>query len=103
MLEDVDPVRVIVQRRILHAGVIRLLAEADRGHDLTQRERIALGMLAQTEGLSSEQPSKALDLRDDEALRSWVSRLVEIGLVERSGRTRGTSYFVVPSLLRDRR
>lgn len=101
VLEDVDSVRVIVQRRILHAGVIRLLAEADRRHDLTQRERIALGMLAQTEGLSSEQPSKALDLRDDEALRSWVSRLVEIGLVERSGRTRGTSYFVVPSLLRD--
>ena len=41
--EDVDLVRVVVRRRIVHPGVIRLLTEADQRHDLTQRERIALG------------------------------------------------------------
>jgi len=53
VVEDTDLVRVIVRRRILHPGVIRLLAEAGRRHHLTQRVRIALGTLVQTEGLSS--------------------------------------------------
>ena len=99
--EDVDLVRVVVQRRIVHPGVLRLLTEVDRRHDLTQRERIALGTLAQTEGMSAEELSSALELRDDDALRSWVSRLEELGLVERSGRARGTRYFVAPPLLRE--
>ena len=99
--EDVDLVRVVVQRRIVHPGVLRLLTEVDRRHDLTQRERIALGTLAQTEGMSGEELSSALELRDDDALRSWVSRLEELGLVERSGQARGTRYFVAPPLLRE--
>lgn len=98
--EDVDLVRVVVRRRIVHPGVIRLLTEADRRYDLNQRERIALGTLAQSEGLSAEGLALALDLRGDEALRPWVSRLVDFGLVEQSGRTRGTHYFVIPPLLR---
>ena len=56
--EDVDSVRIIVQRRIMHPGVIRLLTEADQQFELTQRERIALGVLAQTDGLSAEELSK---------------------------------------------
>ena len=101
VIEDVDLVRVVVQRRIVHPGVISLLTEADRRHDLTQRERIALGTLAQTEGMSAGELSDALELRDDDALRSWVLRLVQLGLVERSGQARGTRYFVVPPLLRE--
>ena len=46
--EGTDSVHVVVQRRVLHPGVIRLIADADQRHQLSQRERIALGMLAQT-------------------------------------------------------
>ena len=97
--EDVDSVRVVVHRRILHPGVIRLLSEVDQRHQLTQRERIALGILAQSEGLSAEALSNTLDRHDDEALRPWVSRLVDFGIIMQSGRARGTLYFVAPSLL----
>jgi len=98
--EDEDSVRVVVHRRILHPGVIRLLAEVDQQHQLTQRERIALGILAQSEGLSAEALSNTLDRHDDEALRPWVSRLVDLGIIMQSGRAQGTLYFVAPSLLR---
>ncbi len=37
---------VVVPRRILHPGVIGFLAEADRKFALSQREKIALGLLA---------------------------------------------------------
>ena len=99
--EDIDSVRVVVQRRIVHPGVIRLLAEATDHHQLNQRERIALGILSQTEGLSAQELAAELELRGDDALRPWISRLLAVGLIQQRGRTRGTHYFVTPPLLRE--
>jgi len=42
-----------------------------------------------------------LELTDTTSLHSWIARLVELGLVEQTGRTRATRYFVPPALLRD--
>lgn len=67
---------------------------------LTQRERIALGLLGQSEGLLAVDLLKALEVEDPDALRLWISRLIGFGLVTQSGRTRSTRYFVPPDLLR---
>jgi len=99
--EDVDSVRIVVRRQIVNPGVIHLLTEATDRYQLSQRERIALGILAQTEELSATELTDALDLRGDDVLRPWISRLVEIGLVHQRGRTRGTRYSVAPPLLRE--
>jgi ATP-dependent DNA helicase RecG len=98
--EGEDSVWVTVPRRVLHPGVVRLLAEADQRYRLTQRERITLGLLAQNEGLSAADLVEGLALSDARELRGWVARLCELGLVEQSGRTRGTRYTVPPALLR---
>ena len=86
--EGADSVHVVVQRRVIHPGVVRLIAEADQRHQLTQRQRIALGLLGQSEGMSAAELADALELPDPVALRPWLSRLLELGLVERTGRTR---------------
>ena len=99
--EGVDSVHVTVPRRVVHPGVIRLIADADQRHQLTQRERIALGMLGQSEGMSAAELAAALELPEPAALRPWIARLVELGLVAQTGRTRATRYFVEPALLRD--
>lgn len=99
--EGTDSVHVIVPRRVIQPGVILLLAEADQRYQLTQRERIALALLAQTEELSAVELAKTLELDDTAALRPWVGRLLEWGLVEQAGRTKGTRYFVRPNLLRE--
>ncbi|MBN1458414.1 MAG: putative DNA binding domain-containing protein [Armatimonadetes bacterium] len=99
--EGVDSVHVVVPRRVVHPGVIRLIADADQRHQLTQRERIALGLLGQSEGMSAAELLIALELPDTSALRPWTSRLVELGLVHTVGRTRATRYFVEPALLRN--
>lgn len=80
--------------------MIRLLADADGRYQLTQRERIALAMLAQTEGLSGPELMRGLELDDPEALSSWIARLIELGLVQQTGRTKRTRYFVSPALVR---
>lgn len=45
--EGEDSVKVIIERRILRPELIQLLEDADRRFQLTQRERITLGLLAQ--------------------------------------------------------
>jgi len=99
--EGTDSVHVTVPRRVVHPGVIRLIAEADQRHQLSQRERIALGLLGQSEGLSAAEMAGALELAEPAALRPWTARLVELGLVCTTGRTRATRYFVEPALLRE--
>ena len=98
--EGTDSVHVEIARRVIHPGVIRLVAEADQKFHLTQRERIALGMLAQTEGLSAVELAERLELSDPAALRGWIDRLIDLALVAQAGRTRATRYFVPPELLR---
>jgi DNA-binding MarR family transcriptional regulator len=99
--EGTDSVHVTVPRRVVQPGVIRLLADADQRYQLTQRERIVFALLAQTEGLSAVELAERLELDDPAALRPWLGRLLEWGLVEQTGRTKATRYFVPPALLRE--
>ena len=98
--EGTDSVHVVVPRRVIQPAVIRLLADANERYQLTQRERIVLGLLAQTEGLSANELAEQLELADPSVLRSWFGRLIDIGLVQQVGRTKATRYFVQPELLR---
>ena len=99
--EGADSVKITIQRRIAKPAVMRLIEYADERFQLTQRERITLGALAQTEGLTARELAALLETENGEALVPWLGRLLEIGLVQRAGRTKGTRYFVHPATLRD--
>ncbi|MBW6486726.1 MAG: putative DNA binding domain-containing protein [Syntrophobacterales bacterium] len=98
--EGTDRFEVTVRPRIIKPQVIDFLAKADRTFQLTQRERIALGLLAQQEALTARELAGALELASVDALSPWVHRLLDWGLVRSSGRTQATRYFVDPDLLR---
>lgn len=98
--EGPDSVHVVVPRRILHPGVIRFLGEADRKFSLSQREKIALGLLAPTEGLSAVELAERLELNSPPEVGRWLERLINLGLVQQAGRTKATRYFVPPDLLK---
>lgn len=91
----------MVPRRILHPGVIRFLAEADRKFALSQREKIALGFLAPTEGLLAVELADLLELNAPSEAGRWIDRLIHLGLVHAAGRTKATRYFVPPDLLKE--
>lgn len=99
--EGIDSVHVTVPRRVVQPGIIRLLAAVDERYHLKQRERITLALIAQTEGLSAPELADELELSETDELRPWLGRIVTLGLVEQSGRTKATRYFVQPALLRD--
>lgn len=98
--EGADSVHVTVPRRVMRPEVMRLLREANARFQLQQRERIALGVLALTEGLTATEFARRLELPDAEALHPWIDRLLEVGLITPTGRTRAMRYFVPPALLK---
>ena len=99
-MEGPDRFEVTVRRRILKPQVIDFMAKVDQTFQLTQRERIALGLLAQHEALTARELTKALELSSVDALNPWINRLLNWGLIQSSGRTQATRYFVDPDVLR---
>jgi ATP-dependent DNA helicase RecG len=100
LTETHDRVQVTVRRRILAPRVIDFIAKADQTHQLTQRERITLGLLAQQEAMTARELVAALELPTVDALAPWLKRLLDWQLVHSSGRTQAMRYFVAPDLLR---
>jgi ATP-dependent DNA helicase RecG len=100
LIETHDRVQVTVRRRILKPEVIDFIAKADQTYQLTQRERIALGLLAQHDAMTARELATVLELASVEALQSWIKRILEWELIQRAGRTQATRYFVDPGLLR---
>ena len=98
--EGIDWVKVTIQRRIVKPEVMRLMAEADERFQLTQRERITLGALAQTEGMTARELGAVLETDGADELASWLGRLVNSGLIDTNGKTSGMRYFVAPDWLR---
>jgi ATP-dependent DNA helicase RecG len=95
-----DRVQVTVRRRIIKPEVIDFLAKADQTYQLTQRERIALGLLAQQDAMTARELVTALELPSVDSLQPWLKRPLEWQLVRSIGRTQATRYFIDPELLR---
>lgn len=97
--EGVDRVEVVVHRRVIKPVVIDFLARVDQEFQLTQRERIALGILVQHEALAMRELAEILELQDTASVNGWIGRLVRWEVVKQTGATKGTRYFVDPVLL----
>lgn len=98
--EGADWVKVTIAKRIAKPEVMRLISDADSRYNLQQRERIALGVLAQAEAMTARELAGQLEVAETDGLSDWIGRLVDLGVVEASGRTSGKKYFVAPALLR---
>ncbi|MBA3700029.1 MAG: ATP-dependent DNA helicase [Planctomycetes bacterium] len=97
--EGPDRVEVEITRRVMKPEVVALLTKADEALQLTQRERIALGLLALHDGLTLRDLANHLELEDTAAAATWLGRLPDMGVVLTSGRTKGTRYFIAPTTL----
>lgn len=89
-----------VERRILRVELIDFLARLDEQFSLSRRERIALGLVAQHGSLTALEFGRLLQVEEDTRLRSWLGRLIELGIVHRTGQTRATEYLIAPEILR---
>jgi len=101
--EGDDRVSILVYRRIINPNVVRFMEAANQHFQLNIKERISLGLIAQHTSLTALEFSRLLNLsepREPNAVRTWLGRLPESELIKSKGRTRGTTYFVEPALLK---
>jgi ATP-dependent DNA helicase RecG len=98
--EGNDRVVVTVYKRIIDPAILDFIGKADETFLMSQKERIALGLLAQHEALTTIEFCNLLELRQRDELGHWLGRLIKWDLVKTRGRTKGTAYYVEPDLLR---
>lgn len=91
-------VAVTIFSNFINAEQISILDYIDKYFQLTQKEYITLGIIATEKRLLSTQLSIKLQLNQEDKMKSWLGRLVEIGVVVASGVKKATEYMLNPEL-----
>ena len=99
--EGDDSVSVSVYRRIINEEVIKVMQHIDQRYDVKQKQLICLGLIALHESLTASELIKILNLKDADALRSWLRLLIEKDIVvSTDDRSKAKEYRVNPDILR---
>jgi ATP-dependent DNA helicase RecG len=99
-LEEFDRVKVTIRKRIANKHVIHFIEKVNAEFQLRSKEIISLGLIAQHTSLTAIEFSKLLGLTENDDARTWLGRLLDLQLIRAKGKTKGTEYFVEPSVLR---
>lgn len=95
-----DRVVVTVKKNIISKEVVRLMSKVNTDYLLTQKEIIALGLIAQSNSMPTILLSKKLSIRNDDSLKYWIGNLIKEEIILSKGKTKATEYFVNPELLK---
>jgi ATP-dependent DNA helicase RecG len=100
VIEADDRVTVILKKQIVSKDVLKLMDKASQDLQLKQKEVIALGIVAQSQGISTLELSKILNISKPNGLQYWIGRLVDLDVVLTKGKTKGTFYYINPDFIR---
>ncbi len=98
--EPHDGVAVTVYKKVVSPAVLDFIGKADQLFEMSQKEKITLGLLAQYESLTAIELCRILELDRADKLQPWLGRLPKWGLVMTRGRTKGLQYQVNSEVLR---
>lgn len=98
--EGQDRVVVTVRKHIARQEIVDFMVKAHQTFYPTQKELIALGLIAQHQSLTALELIKLLNLRTADELRPWLGRLRDWQLVVTRGQTKATEYSVDREVLR---
>lgn len=98
---DYNSTSVIQYSKILDEEAVLLLDFIARHYQITQREFIVLGIIIRHKKILTTQLTRELQLTDEERLRSYVSRLLELNIIIQRGIKKGAEYLINPKLIFD--
>lgn len=99
VVEGDDFVEVTIYRKILDAENLKLLEFVNQNYPLTQKNRIALGIVATKQKILSTELSRLLQLQEGERMRSYVDSLINQGILITRGQKKGTAFLINPKLV----
>lgn len=94
VIEDDDSVCVKVQRKFINEDLVQFMDKVASFYNLTQREKICVGIVAQNGSISTLDLAKKLAIKREDDLRSWTNGLIRNKLVQITGKTKGSIYSV---------
>ena len=95
-----DRVVATVRKHIARREIVDFMVKVHQTFYPTQKELIALGLIAQHESLTAIELARHLELQNSDELQFWLGRLRKWSLIRTRGHTRATEYFVEPDILR---
>lgn len=98
--ETDERVTVIVKKQFVSKEVVHLMDKAGSEFSLKQKEIISLGLLAQQPSFTATELSDILNQNEETGLRNWLGRLMDLRLVVKTGKGKGTQYAVNPEFFR---
>ncbi|HMS67882.1 MAG TPA: ATP-binding protein [Saprospiraceae bacterium] len=98
--ETDERVIVIVKKQFVSKDVVRLMDKASSEFSLRQKEIISMGLLAQQQSFTATEISSILNQNEEVGLRNWIGRLVDLDLVIKTGKGKGTQYSINPEFIR---
>ena len=102
IIEDsYSEVRVIQSADILEPELLPLLDYVLQNYQLSQKALTAFGIIARKQKILTTDLSNALQLSDEDRLRSYVDLLVKDNLICKRGVKKGTYFIVNPKLLQN--
>ena len=96
-----NTVTVYQSAKITDKEVVRLMDYVDHNYQLSQKNKIAFGIIAREKRISSTDLSKILQLTGEERLRSYTDNLDKMHLIARGGVKKGTYFQINETLLRN--
>lgn len=100
VLEKDERVTVIVKKQFVSKEIVRLMDKASNEFSLKQKEVISLGLLAQQQSYTALEISSILNQNEEVGLRNWLGRLLDLELIIKTGKGKGTQYSVNPEYIR---
>lgn len=96
-----DRVIVTLKKQIISNEVVRLMSNVNDQFNLSQKEIITLGLIAQNGMLTSIKLSNKLCVRNNDSLKYWMGNLLKNEIILSKGKTKATEYYVNPELLKN--
>lgn len=91
--------KVTVYSEIQNPDIITLLDYTQNNYQLSQKNFIAFGAIAQAEKIRSVDLVGFLQLSEEDRLRSYIGNLLKDELILKDGRGKGTFYKINPKLI----
>ncbi len=91
--------KVTLYSEIQNTDILPLLDYTLKYYELTQKGYITFGAIANETKIMATKLSAYLQLSDEERLRNYIEPLLQIGLINKRGTGKGTTYYVNPKLI----
>ena len=101
IIDSYSEVKVIQEADIVEPELLPLLDYLLKNYSLSQKALTAFGLIARGQKMTTFDLSHALQLNEEERLKSYVNLLLQESLIVKRGVKKGTCYYINPKLIKN--